>query len=420
MMRKIAIFGVLLALFLSVAPSLSQESTTLTVMHWEAAQVEGTPWWDEIVNGFLDTHPGVTIENNFVTFNQYLTTLAAMTAGDSLPDVFFGHVKAAELGRAGLALDYRDVVDQDFLDQFYPGPMRQFTFDDGAVYALPYTAQIFGIFVNDRIMTELGLTVPNTWDELIEMVPTIREAGLTPLLWGNGARNVCPDFFLPLVTQYGGDVYALDDLTAEGVTWDSEPVVNALTLLQRLAQAGVFIEGINGIDMALTEQLAYQGAGPMLYSGSWQPSNFDAVASQDWLDNYSVHKVPALTADDIHWTGDGSGVGWVINAQSPNKDLAVEFVKYMFEPDVYALKIGGQGEFPSMPSAAELVTNPKVQEMLSWLSTDGSDHILFGTGSWDAVSNVCSAILDGSIEPAAGAAQIQADIMATRAQAVSS
>jgi len=43
------------------------------------------------------------------------------------------------------------------------------------------------------------------------------------------------------------------------------------------------------------------------------------------------------------------------------------------------------------------------------MKTDGSDHILFGAGSWDSVSNVCQGILDGSIEPADGAKQIQAD-----------
>ena len=80
------------------------------------------------------------------------------------------------------------------------------------------------------------------------MAPKIREAGYTPLMWGNHARNVCPDFFLPLVSQYGGDVYALDDLTEEGVSWNSEPVVNALTLLKQLADARVFLDGINGVD----------------------------------------------------------------------------------------------------------------------------------------------------------------------------
>jgi ABC-type glycerol-3-phosphate transport system substrate-binding protein len=107
----------------------------------------------------------------------------------------------------------------------------------------------------------------------------------------------------------------------------------------------------------------------------------------------------------------------VINAKSPNKDITIEFVKYMFQPQVYAAHIAGLGGFPALPSALGEVKNPKVQEMVTWMKTDGSDHILFGAGSWDAVSNVCQGILDGSIEPAAGAKQIQADVMTTRAKA---
>ena len=393
------------------------QDVTLHVMSWEPLQVEGTPWWDKITKGFEAAHPGVKVETNFVTFNQYLTTLAAMTAGNSLPDVFYGHVKAAELGRAGLAVNYKDVFDEAFFKQFYPGPLRQFTFDGSAVYALPWTAQIFGIFANDRIMKELGLAVPNTWDELIAMAPKIREAGYTPVAFGNLARNVCPDFFLPLVAQYGGDVYALDDLTAEGVTWDSKPVVDALALMQKLAKAGVFLDGVNGIDERPAWQIAYQGRAAMLYTGSWAPAIFEAEGTEDWITNYSVHKVPAVTADGVHYTGDGSGEGWVVNAKGPNKDLAVEFVKYMFQPDIYDEHIAGLGGFPSMPSALDQVKNPKVKEMVGWMDTDGANHILFGAGSWDAVSNVCQGILDGSIEPAAGAAQIQADVLATRSKA---
>lgn len=416
-MRKAFVLAAAAAISLWSGSIPATAQTTLRVMSWEPMQVAGTPWWDKITQGFEAANPGVTIETNFVTFNQYLTTLAAMTAGNSLPDLFYGHVKAAELGRAGLAVNYKDVVDEAFLKQFYPGPLRQFTFDDGAIYALPWTAQIFGIFVNDRIMKELGLTVPKTWDELIAMTPKIREAGLTPLAWGNLARNVCPDFFLPLVAQYGGDVYALDDLTAPGVSWDSKPVIDALALVQKLAKAGVFLDGINGIDERPAWQLTYQGKAAMLYTGSWAPAVFDAEATKDWLDNYSVQKVPAVTADGVHYTGDGSGEGWVIHAKGPNKDLAVEFVKYMFQPDVYDDHIAGLGGFPAMPSALDQVKDPKVQEMVTWMDTDGSDHILFGAGSWDSVSNVCQGILDGSIEPAAGAAQIQSDVMATRAQA---
>ena len=52
--------------------------------------------------------------------------------------------------------------------------------------------------------------------------------------------------------------------------------------------------------------------------------------------------------------------------------------------------------------------------MIPWIATDAADHILFGPGSWDSVSNVCQSALDGSISPADGAKKIEADVMAAR------
>jgi raffinose/stachyose/melibiose transport system substrate-binding protein len=414
MLRKTVVCAIVAALVIVPSPAVAQTPVTLRVMHWTNSMVKGSDWWDQITGGFEQAHPGVTIESNYVAFPQYLPSLEAMTAGGELPDVFFGHVKSAELGRAGVAVNYKDVFADAFFANFFPGPLRQFTFDNGSVYAVPWTAQIFGVFANDTIMDQLGLKAPDTWDELVAMAPTIKAAGYVPLVWGNQARNVCPDFLLPLVTQSGGDVYALDDLTNPNISWDSQPVKDALALLQRLSKAGVFIDGINGVSENQGWQIAYQGKAAMLYTGSWVPSDIETNAPRDFADHYSVHKVPALKAGDVHWTGDGSGEGWVVNAKGPNKDLAIEFLRYLFSDQVYPSHITGAQNMPSMPTAVDRLTNKKVQEMTGWLTTDGTDHILFGQGSWDAVSNVCQAILDGSTTPEQGAAQIQRDVLATR------
>jgi len=413
MLRR-AIFAAVAALGLSTlaAPATAQ---TIQVMTWNPDFAPGKEWWEKITSEFEAAHPGVTVEGNFVAFNQYLTTLSAMTAGGSLPDIFWGNVKTIELGKAGLALDYTTVLDKAFLDGFYPSTLRQFT-SGKSVYALPGNAQMFGMFTNERILKELGLTFPETWDQLIEMAPKIREAGYTPVAFGNLAKNLCPDFFLPLIAQYGGDVYALDALDQPGVSWDSKPVIDALTLMQRLQKAGVFLEGVNGIDERPAWQIAYQGKALMLYSNTSSPLVFEAEGTQDWLDNYSVHKVPAVTADGVHYSGDGSGRGFVIAANGPNRDLAVEFMKFFFSSETYKSIMEATADFPSRPEALSVVKNPKVAEMASWLTTDGANHILFGAGSWDAVANVCQSILDGSIEPAAGAAQIQAEVLAARGQ----
>ncbi len=413
--RKVLVVLFVLVLVVGTMPAGAQEEKiTLRVMHWTGTMTMESDWWSSIVKGFEEQHPNVTVETNFVAFEQYLPTLEAMIAGDELPDVFFGHVKTAELGRAGKAVNYREAFGDEFLSQFAAGPLRQFTFD-GNVYALPWTAQLFGIFVYRPIMEELGLEPPQTWDDLIAMAPTISDAGYVPLLWGNKAGNVCPDFVLPLITQYGGDVYALDELVDPDLSWDSEPVVNALKLLQNLAQNKVFIEGINALDEAQSRQMLYLGRAAMWYSGSWNPGgNFAEEAPEEFLDQYYVVKNPALTADDIHWTGDGSGEGWVTKANSSNTEMALEFVKYLFSEGAYSTHIKSSQNFPSIPTYAQYVENEYVREMIDWMGTDGADHILFGKGSWDAVAGVCSAVLDGSMEPEAGATKIQADVLAAR------
>ena len=91
-------------------------------------------------------------------------------------------------------------------------------------------------------------------------------------------------------------------------------------------------------------------------------------------------------------------------------------MKYLFSEDSYRTHITATQNMPSVPSAAQYIENELVREMTDWLATDGANHILFGTGSWDAVANVCAGILDGSVEPEAGAAQIQADVLAARAR----
>ena len=74
---------------------------------------------------------------------------------------------------------------------------------------------------------------------------------------------------------------------------------NILTLLQKLSKSGVFLDGIIGIDERPAWQMTYQGKAAMLYTGSWAPAVFEQEATKDWLDNYSVHKVPAVKADEL-------------------------------------------------------------------------------------------------------------------------
>ena len=395
----------------AVHPALAE--TTLHVMSWQTAYVAGTPYWDKTIAGFEAENPGVKVESNFVAFSQYLPTLTAMIAGGSLPDVFNGGAKTGELGRAGILVNFRDVFEPAFFDQFFAGPLRQYTFDNKP-YGLADMAQDFGVFTNDRIMKEVGLSAPVTWDELIADVPKFKAKGYIPLSWGNLTRNTCPDFFLPLIAQYGGDAYALDDHTAPGVSWELEAGHRRAHVARAPRQGGRIPAGNQRHRRPAELSAGLSGARRDVLWRIMNPGIFAHDGSKDWLDNYSVHKVPALTADSVHYTGDGAGEAWSVNAKSPNKDLAIKFIAYIFRPDVYNWRAKGLQSFPSLKSAVDQIDNPKVRTMIPWITTDAANHILFGPGSWDSVSNVCQAALDGAISPADGAKKIEADVMAAR------
>ena len=54
---------------------------------------------------------------------------------------------------------------------------------DGKIYNIPYTANAYGIYYNKDKFKELGLKVPETWEEFEELVDTIIAKGkhLLPL-----------------------------------------------------------------------------------------------------------------------------------------------------------------------------------------------------------------------------------------------
>jgi ABC-type glycerol-3-phosphate transport system substrate-binding protein len=401
----------LLAPTVGATPAAPAATITLKIMHWNNLMADQAAWWTKIRHGFEAQHPGVTIENEYVPFDQYLTTLESDAAANTLPDVFYAHVKAAELGRSGHSIDFKTIFPASFFKQFETGALQQFTFD-GKVYALPWDAQVFGLFVNDTIMGKLHLQPPQTWNDLIAMAPKIRAAGYTPLAFGTSDGG-CPDFYLPLITQEGGNVYALDDLSQKGVTWNSPPVIKAFILLQQLAQAHVFLNGLNAITASQGEVIAYQGKAAMLFDGSFSIPLQNAPSS--FANHYSLAKIPALTPGARHWAGDGSGDGLAVNAHSPNEQLAIAFIKYLFSPAIYREFIKATQSFPSIPSAVNQVTDPNVRIMLGWVQEgDGTDHILFGNGSNDAVNSACQSVLTGSLSPQQAAAQIQKDVLATR------
>ena len=108
---------------------------------------------------------------------------------------------------------------QDVLSHYTASSYEQYRLDDH-IYGIPETQNFNVMFYRKDVLEELGLEIPNTWQELIEMLPTIQGNNMTiaiPTAAGSSATASAstsvasngPDLsmYFSLLYQYGGDMY---------------------------------------------------------------------------------------------------------------------------------------------------------------------------------------------------------------------
>ena len=109
--------------------------------------------------------------------------------------------------------DYKEV-----LAPYSESSYRQFIFGDD-IYGVPETQTFCMMFYRTDVLEELGLTPPNTWKELIEMLPTIQGKSLTVAIPSASGSTTATNslavastssdlnMYFALLFQKGGDLY---------------------------------------------------------------------------------------------------------------------------------------------------------------------------------------------------------------------
>ncbi len=120
----------------------------------------------------------------------------------------------------GAAEDITQFPDyEEVLSHYSPSSYEQYRLDEH-IYGIPETQTFNVMFYRTDVLEELGLPIPQTWDELLEEMPTIQGNNLSvgiPTAAGSSATATAstsimsnvPDLsmYFSLLFQYGGDMY---------------------------------------------------------------------------------------------------------------------------------------------------------------------------------------------------------------------
>lgn len=116
----------------------------------------------------------------------------------------------------------------EVLNAYTGSSYEQYRLED-SIYAIPETQTFNVMFYRKDILEELELEVPQTWQDLIEMLPTIQGNNMSvgiPTAAGNTGTSADLSMYFSLLFQYGGDLY--NEAGTETVI-DSEAGVEAFS-----------------------------------------------------------------------------------------------------------------------------------------------------------------------------------------------
>ncbi|HEX7065243.1 MAG TPA: extracellular solute-binding protein [Bacillales bacterium] len=314
----------------------SPKEVTLSLTHTltDSAEKDTLEILNEIVSTVEEKTPGVTFElsgiDGEVFRNQKLP--AAMSTGTT-PDVFdlFGGSDTQRYAKAGKLLDLTPILEElGWQDRFLD--LSSFTVD-GKVYGLPIAVSAEGFFYNKKMVGELGLSVPKTWDDLLNFVTKAKAAGKIPISMASKAPWV-PGMLLNAIIIHNVGIDNFKGLTTGEYKWTNDQMLKAFKEFQKLVDMGAFPEGNLGIPYPEMASYMIRGDAVMEYTGSWDAKLFFKDKVGDLKGNTGFFMFPSVPGgqgvQDSMNVNFANGWGFSADVTDAQKKAIKTFIKVAY------------------------------------------------------------------------------------------
>ncbi len=311
---------------------------------------------DELVAGFEEEYPNVKINQESTTLENYQDVLKLKFSTGDVPDVLFGGPKTyAAFVESG---NIEDLSNYDFVSR-----VQQNTLDnvkiDGKVYGVPLDVMANAVLYNKDIFEEVGLEIPKTYSEFIDVCKKLDEAGYIACTAGyQDGISVGANFY---TIFYGTPYYNMssfeDEMIAgEKTTGDYPELARALTQWREIM--AYQNEDQRSINTDRAEQMFANGEAGMLIIGTW---GIGAVSNYNPDGNYGAFMYPSEENEADNRIPITAGDTWMMVKDSPNHAAAEAFFEFMTRPEVNAkwctttqeMTILNDVETPALPQAMQ-------------------------------------------------------------------
>lgn len=143
---------------------------------------------------------------------------------------------------------------------------------DNKIYAMPTeTVQPIVLYYNKEVFDNVGATPPQSWGDIMDLVPRFNAAGVAPFSLAGQSRWPEMMWLEFLFDRLGGPEVFEAAYNGEPNAWSNPVAIDALTKVQDLVKADGFVNGFSSVtaDSNADQALLYTGKAAMMLQGSW-------------------------------------------------------------------------------------------------------------------------------------------------------
>ena len=385
---------------------------------------EGEPistWEQSIVDAYSAEYPDVEVEIVFCgreIASQFQTKLNDKEA-DDFPDIIIQNTGVlAPLAQEGLFEPLDEALTTPAYDQdktwgetFIPNLMESMKIN-GVSYFIPESMYTHGFFYDAAMFRELGLEVPNTWDDLMDVCETLKENGIAPVTL-DGTTDLYNEWWFIRFAERLTTMEKIHAAAKGDAAFADEPAfLKAAQYVATFSENGYFQDGAAGSVFPAAQALFTQGKAGLLFCGAWIPTEMASQTPPEM--EMKMFALPELPDSVSPWHEEIWSNAAGITVDGKNKENAINFLKIFSS-------MGVQEGLTALKNPSPLVGGPATQELdqienivnnANSISGNYGDLQQYGDWFVNVLGPLSTQLINGAITPETFITQLDTDTAA--------
>lgn len=346
--------------------TVTTDTITLTL---ESSQqnVSGNPYAfsEDNIAAFEEKYPNITVEVLLDPDEQITSILQTKLAAGQPSDIIVYNKVSAE-NELDAVNNFVDLSDEPFVERLIDHSL--FQAPDGKIYgfAMKNTSMEMGIVYDKDMFAEMGVQVPQSYDEFLEVCSVIKSKGVTPIY-----APFKDNFTFQMYTSDAWGYYAQviepglwDKINSNEVAWTEVPAFEeSLTKLYALYTEGYMQETLLSDDYAGYINV-FQNKQCAMMAGSNQ--TIEEMAEKLPDGNYGLFPFPMFEGENEYITVGQLDCMFFVPKDAAHVNEAKEFINFLAQPE-QCDRAQEAGSFsPSVKDAKSPEMTPFQEEMAAY------------------------------------------------------